>query len=257
MISIAISAFAAKLLVTQQKAQMNTSTNFPSNTTMNPGPIEKRKSGSSSRSNQLILTNTIDLHNFLRTRRSIRRFKTDPVPASVIQNILSTATYAPSAHHRQPWRFVVITDLSVKCKLADAMAQDFERDLRRDNLSLEKIQSQIKRSRSRITSAPAAILLCLDMSEMDSYPDEKRNKAEYMMAVQSVAAAGMQLLLAAHAEGLGGVWACWPLFARETIRKALNLSEAWEPQGMFFVGYPEDIPDVRERKHLRETTIFK
>ena len=84
------------------------------------------------------------------------------------------------------------------------MAQDFERDLRRDNLPPEKIQAQLKCSRERITSAPAAILLCLDMSEMDSYPDEKRNKAEYMMAVQSTAAAGMQLLLAAHAEGLGG-----------------------------------------------------
>lgn len=131
------------------------------------------------------------------------------------------------------------------------MAIDFERDLTRDGLSPEKIQSQIKRSKERITSAPLAILLCLDMSEMDSYPDEKRSKAEYMMAVQSVAAAGMQLLLAAHAEGLGGVWACWPLFAQETIRKTLNLSESWEPQGMFFVGYPTDIPEARERKPLQ------
>ena len=138
----------------------------------------------------------------------------------------------------------------VKTKIADAMARDFERDLRRDNLPPEKIQSQLKRSRDRITSAPVAILLCLDMSEMDWYPDEKRNKAEYMMAVQSVAATGMQLLLAAHAEGLGGVWACWPLFAQETICKALNLSEAWEPQAMFFVGYAQDFPEPRERKPL-------
>src|SRR6185436_19773748 len=200
-------------------------------------------------------TSTIDLHHFLRTRRSIRRFKSDPVPDSVIQNMLTTATFAPSAHNRQPWRFVIVTDFSVKAKLAEAMAADFERDLTRDGLSPDKIQAQIRRSKERITSAPAAILLCLDMSEMDSYPDEKRNKAEYMMAVQSVAAAGLQLLLAAHAEGLGGVWACWPLFAQETIQKTLNLSETWEPQGMFFVGYPEIIPALRERKSLDEITI--
>ncbi len=150
-----------------------------------------------------------------------------------------------------------MTDPDVKTQLADAMAQDFERDLRRDNLPPEKIQAQIKRSRDRITSAPAAILLCLDMSEMDSYPDEKRNRAEYMMAVQSAAAAGMQLLLAAHAEGLGGVWACWPLFAQETIRATLNLSDSWEPQGMFFIGYSEVIPVARERKPFQEITIFK
>jgi coenzyme F420-0:L-glutamate ligase / coenzyme F420-1:gamma-L-glutamate ligase len=149
----------------------------------------------------------------------------------------------------------VITDTAVKTQLADAMAQDFERDLRRDNLPPEKIQAQLKRSRERITSAPAAILLCLDMSEMDSYPDEKRNRAEYMMAVQSTAAAGMQLLLAAHAEGLGGVWACWPLFAQDTIRTTLKLSDSWEPQGMFFIGYSEVIPDARERKSIDDIAI--
>jgi len=201
------------------------------------------------------LTNTTDLHTFLRTRRSIRRFKTDPVADSVIQSILTTATYAPSAHHRQPWRFIVIKDVSVKTRLADAMAKDFERDLKRDGLSSEKIQAQIKRSKERITSAPVAILLCLDLSEMDVYPDTKRNQAETMMAVQSVAASGLQLLLAAHAEGLGGVWACWPLFVQKTISKTLKLPENWEPQGMFFVGYPTDIPPLRERKPLYEITI--
>jgi len=149
-----------------------------------------------------------------------------------------------------------VTDLSVKTQLADAMALDFERDLKRDGLSQEKIQAQIKRSKERITSAPVAILLCLDVSEMDSYPDEKRQQAERMMAIQSVAAAGLQLLLAAHAEGLGGVWACWPLFAQETVREALNLPEKWEPQGMFFVGYSESIPEGRERKNIGNISIF-
>jgi coenzyme F420-0:L-glutamate ligase/coenzyme F420-1:gamma-L-glutamate ligase len=203
----------------------------------------------------LTLTTT-DLHNFLRTRRSIRRFKPDTVPASVIQTILSTATYAPSAHNRQPWRFVVVTDLSVKIQLADAMADDFERDMLRDGVSPEKIQAQIKRSKERITSAPVAILLCLDMSDMDSYPDEKRQKAERTMAMQSVAAAALQLLLAAHAEGLGGVWVCSPLFAQETIQKVLNLSEAWEPQGMFFVGYPDELPKTKQMKALDSLVII-
>ncbi|HET8562382.1 MAG TPA: nitroreductase family protein [Candidatus Binatia bacterium] len=199
---------------------------------------------------------TADLHDFLRSRRSIRRFKPDPVPDSVIQNLLKTATYAPSAHNRQPWRFVVLKEVSVKAQLADAMARDFERDSLRDGLSREKIQPQLKRSKERITSAPAVILLCLEMSEMNAYPDEKRRKAEYSMAVQSVAAAGLQLLLAAHAEGLGGVWACWPLFAQETIQRALNLPESWEPQGIFFVGYPDEGPKARERKSLQEIAVF-
>jgi F420 biosynthesis protein FbiB-like protein len=187
----------------------------------------------------------------LRTRRSIRRFKPEPVSDSVIQSVLSTATYAPSAHNRQPWRFVVVTDLSVKTRLAEAMAEDFERDLRRDGVAPEKIQAQIKRSRERIGTAPLVILLCLDMSEMDAYPDAKRQQAERTMAMQSVAAAGLQLLLAAHAEGLGGVWVCSPLFTQETIQKTLNLSKAWEPQGMFFVGYADELPKEKAMKDIQ------
>jgi F420 biosynthesis protein FbiB-like protein len=192
----------------------------------------------------------------LRTRRSARRFKPDPVPDSILQNILSTATYAPSAHNRQPWRFCVVTDLSIKTRLADAMAEDFERDLLRDGVAPEKIQIQIKRSKDRITSAPVLILLCLDMSEMDTYPDDKRQRAERTMAMQSVAAAGLQLLLAAHAEGLGAVWVCSPLFTQETIQKTLNLPETWEPQGMLFVGYALENPEPRERKSLESISLF-
>lgn len=131
------------------------------------------------------------------------------------------------------------------------MAIDFEHDLTRDGISPEKIQAQIKRSKERLISAPVAILLCLDMSEMDSYPDVKRQQAERMMAIQSVAAAGLQLLLAAHAESLGGVWVCSPLFAQETIQKTLNLSEKWEPQGMFFIGYSDELPKTKEMKEMQ------
>lgn len=184
----------------------------------------------------------------------MRRFKPDPVPDSVIQDILSTATYAPSAHNRQPSRFVVVTDISLKALLAHAMTVDFERDLLRDGVAPEKIRAQVKRSKDRLTSAPVVILLCLDMSEMDCYPDAKRQGTERTMAVQSVAAAGLQLLLAAHAEGLGGVWVCSPLFTQETIRKTLDLPEAWEPQGMFYVGYAEGLPKNKEMKSLQTLT---
>jgi coenzyme F420-0:L-glutamate ligase / coenzyme F420-1:gamma-L-glutamate ligase len=202
------------------------------------------------------LTTTPDLHAFLRTRRSIRRFKTDRVPDSVLRSILHTATFAPSAHNRQPWRFIVLTNSSAKQHLSDSMAEEFQRDLEKDNLSSEEIIKRVNRSRERITGAPVVVILCLDMSEMDEYPDTRRKKAEYIIATQSAANAGMQLLLAAHAEGLGGVWVCSPMFAQETVQKALNISTTWEPQAMFLLGYPVEIPALRERKKLEEVVIF-
>jgi len=193
-----------------------------------------------------------DLHTFLRTRRSIRRFKTDPVPDSVLKEILHTATFAPSAHHRQPWRFVVLTESNAKHHLAESMADEFQQDLEKDKLPRQEIERRVDKSRQRITSAPVVVILCVEMSEMDNYPDARRRNAEYIIATQSAANAGMQLLLAAHAEGLGGVWVCSPMFAQEIVQTALDISKSWEPQAMFLLGYPVEIPELRARKPLEE-----
>jgi coenzyme F420-0:L-glutamate ligase/coenzyme F420-1:gamma-L-glutamate ligase len=176
------------------------------------------------------------------------------VPDAVIEQIITTATYVPSAHHRQPWRFAVLTDLSSREKLAEAMGREFERDLEMDGISPAELEKKVKRSRQKIRSAPAIIILNTDITEMDVYPDERRNKAEHLMATQSVANAGMQLMLAAHAEGLGSVWICSPLFAQETVKRALDLPETWEPQAMIFLGYADEAPQPRARKTLQEIT---
>jgi coenzyme F420-0:L-glutamate ligase/coenzyme F420-1:gamma-L-glutamate ligase len=202
------------------------------------------------------MTGINSLHEFLRTRRSVRRFKPDPVPDSVIERLLTTASYAPSAHHRQPWRFVVVT-AAAKARLADAMSVDFQRDLTKDGVAPEEISRQVARSKSRIQAAPVVVVVCMDTKQLDEYPDALRRQAERTMAIQSVAAAGLQLLLAAHAEGLGGVWVCSPLFAPRAARKALRIQNSWDPQGMCFVGYPEVIPAARERKPLEEITVVQ
>lgn len=132
------------------------------------------------------------------------------------------------------------------------MAEKFQQELENDNLSPEEISKRVSRSRARILSAPVVIILSVDMSDMDIYPDERRNKAEYLMATQSTANAGMQLLLAAHAEGLGSVWVCSPLFAQDTVQTVLNLPKTWEPQAMYFLGYPEETPQAKERKSIKE-----
>ncbi len=137
------------------------------------------------------------------------------------------------------------------------MEVEFVRDLTKDRQTPEEIQKRIQRSRLRIMQAPLVVILCMDMSEMDKYSDARRNFAEQSIATQSAANAGMQLLLAAHAEGLGGVWVCSPMFAQDTVRQALNLPVAWEPQALFLLGYPAEKPVVRERKSLEDISIFR
>jgi F420 biosynthesis protein FbiB-like protein len=136
------------------------------------------------------------------------------------------------------------------------MGAAFRQDLLADGHAPEKVEASVDRSQQRILSAPAAILLCLDMKLGDVYPDPARQQAEYLMGVQSVALAGGTLLLAAHAEGLGGVWVCAPLFARNAARRALELPVEWEPQGLIFLGYPEKTPDIRPRVPLATVTRY-
>lgn len=132
------------------------------------------------------------------------------------------------------------------------MAAEFERDLQKDGLAQEIVTRRVQKSKERINSAPIVVILCLDMSEMDNYPDARRQHAEHLIATQSVANAGLQLLLAAHAEGLGGVWVCSPIFAQAIVQTALNLEKNWEPQAMLLIGYPLEIPEVRPRKPIEE-----
>lgn len=196
------------------------------------------------------------LHEFLRTRCSIRSFRPERVSEPAIERMLLSAAHAPSAHNRQPWRFCTISSLEVKQRLAEAMAADFRRDLASDGASEDRIETQIKRSYQRVISAPLVIILSMDMGGMDNYPDARRAAAERTMAVQSVAAAGTQLLLAAHAEGLGGVWVCSPLFAPKAVRETLKLPMGWEPQAMFFIGYPAAFPPPKERKALKDISML-
>lgn len=200
------------------------------------------------------MSQTENNQEFLRSRRSVRHFLPRLVPEKVLERILETTTYAPSAHNCQPWRFVIIQSLEARSRLADQLGAAFRDDLLADGLSEPQAYPKIERSRRRLLEAPLVIILCLDTTEIDVYPDEKRQAAEHTMAVQSVALAGGTLLLAAHAEGLGGVWMCAPLFAPEAVRQALPLPSGWEPQSMLLIGFPLDIPEIRPRKPVSEVS---
>jgi len=198
----------------------------------------------------LILTRE-DLHTFLRTRRSVRRFKAEPIADSVIERILTTTTFAPSAHNRQPWRFAVVTTSVVKQKLGKALTAKMRADMQAEGAPDAEIEKRVTNSLRRIDEAPVIIVLCRDVTDVRADTPE-----EAIMGIQSVAAAGMQLLLAAHAEGLGANWICWPLYAQKETQAALSLPDTWEPQAMVIVGYPAENPEAKDKKHLEEVVRF-
>ena len=182
----------------------------------------------------------LDFDALARSRRAIRRYSDRPVAPALVARLLETATWAPSAHNRQPWRFAVLSAADGKERLARAMGARLRADRSADGDPPEAIERDVARSHARITGAAVLIVVCLSMEDMDRYPDALRSDHERTMAVQSVAMAAQTLWLAAHAAGLGACWLCAPLFVPDLVRDTLALPADWEPQGLLTLGWPAE-----------------
>lgn len=196
-------------------------------------------------------------YSLITSRRSIRRYQPAPLDGEVIDRLLSAAAWAPSAHNRQPWRFAVVTGSKDKERLASQMGARLRADRTRDGDPAEAVESDVRRSYTRITSAPCAIVVCLTMEDMDVYPDERRAAAEQLMAVQAVALAIENLLLAAAVEGLAACWMCAPLFCQDTVAGALDLPATWQAQGLITLGYPASRGKEPVRRPLDGLVVWK
>lgn len=194
-----------------------------------------------------------EVYEAIKGRRSVRVYDGRVVPKEVLSRIFEAARWAPSAHNAQPWRFIIIEEPEVKKRLIDAMSNAWLRDLKRNGIPERKASKIVEdECVRRFTGSPALIVVCLSMRGMDVYPDERRRRAEYIMAVQSLAAAIQNILLAIHVEGLGACWVCAPLFCQDTVRSVLKLPEDFEPQAIITLGYPTEKPSPPPRKPLNE-----
>ena len=150
------------------------------------------------------------------TRRSIRKFTGKPIPDNLIRIILEAGMFAPSARNQQPWHFIVINDKSLKNRLMKAHPYA-----------------------SMLSEAPSAILVCGD-TDLELSPG-------YWPI--DCAAATQNILLAAHAHGLGGVWlGVQPRQERkDAIREIFKLPLNIQPFALIALGYPGESKNKPER----------
>jgi len=157
------------------------------------------------------------------TRRSIRRYTGQKVSDELIKEILQAAMSAPSTGNGQPWHFVIIDDRRI----------------------FEEIQ-KFHHYASMLKKAPLAILVCVD-----------RNVNQEGFIVQDGSAATENLLLAAHAKGLGAVWlGIYPLEERiAAMRKLLALPDTILPLALISIGYPAE--KIRGQDRFKPARIHK
>ena len=154
----------------------------------------------------------MDVLEAIHTRRSIRAYQNKPVPEELIQKLLATAMQAPSARNQQPWQFVVIDNRATLAKIPPFMP-----------------------NAAMAGNAPLAILVCGDLS-LEKSPG-------YWMV--DCAAAVENMLLAAHALGLGAVWCgVYPREARmDGLRQLIGLPKNVIAHSLVVLGYAaEQVP---------------
>jgi coenzyme F420-0:L-glutamate ligase/coenzyme F420-1:gamma-L-glutamate ligase len=191
-------------------------------------------------------------------RRSVRQFSPRPVERALVEEVIAAACLAPAPHHSRPWRFVILSSSDARARLAEAMGERWRQDLESDGVAKERIRQLLNRSRARLAAAPVLILAGVAGQAQRAWPDQRRQRAEELMFVQSMGAALENLMLAAHARGLGSYWMSAPLFCPEAVRLALNLPADFQPQALIALGYPKEglrlppRPPLAVRDHIVE-----
>ena len=197
----------------------------------------------------------LDLRAIIQGRHSVRRYHDLPVSRELIEQVLEAARWAPSPHGRLPWRFAVLTRPTPKQRLADAMGDEWRRQLAMDGQDAATIELRRRRSHERILRAPAIVVPCLYLADLDVYPDADRNAAEATMAIQSLGCAVQNMLLMAYQLGLDGGWMCAPLFCPHVVGGALDLDPALTPHALITLGYAAADPARRERLPLEQLVV--
>jgi nitroreductase len=152
----------------------------------------------------------VDFYEVVRTRRSIRSYRPDPVPDDVLKRVLEAARISPSGSNRQPWKFIIVKNKELKRKLAVAC-----------------------HNQMFIAEAPIVIVAC-------GY-NIHWNRGEYMGDLSmliDVSIAFTHLILAARAEGLGTCWI--GSFSNKEVKEILRIPEDVNVVAITPLGYPKD-----------------
>lgn len=180
----------------------------------------------------------MDAYDAITGRRSLRQFDSRPIARPLLHKLLYAACLAPAPHHTLPWRFVVLETDESREQLSDGMGATWRRDLEGDGVDAERIDALLARSRRQIVEAPALVLGCLVSEGLRRWPDERRQRAEWGMAVQSMGCALENIMVAAQNEGLASFWISAPSFCPEAVRDALDLPVGYDAQALVALGYP-------------------
>ncbi|MBD2847021.1 nitroreductase [Paenibacillus sp. IB182496] len=187
----------------------------------------------------------MELIEAIRTRRSIGRVKPDPVPCSLIEDILEAAVWAPDHFHAEPWRFFVMEGEG-RSVLGEAYAQialQQQPDLPEGEQAAVREKHHAKAQRAPVVIAVGAVL-----------PEEGDVRRREELAATH--AAVHNLLLAAHSKGLGAIWRSGEPMYDVRMKQAFGLAAKDEIVALVYLGYPAFEPKTPPRAPAADKTVW-
>jgi nitroreductase len=175
------------------------------------------------------------------TRHSIAKVKPDPVAHETIEKLLQAAVQAPNHYRVRPWRFVVLTG-----KSREALGEVMALSLKRKNPDMPEAGLELERAKP--LRAPVLIAVGVD-KPVDPRVLEIEN-------ICAAAAAAENLLLAAHAVGLGAMWRTGPAARDPEVKKFLGFEPDQQIISFIYIGYPDLAAPLAERPSYEDRTIW-
>jgi nitroreductase len=188
----------------------------------------------------------MDVIHAIETRRSIGRVKQDPVPRDLIERILESAVHAPNHRITEPWRFHVFTGKG-RGELARVRAEIARLQAEAEGEDEELAAGRISRERKKAFRAPVVVAVICESG---------RDEVETLENYAACAAAVQNMLLTAHALGLGAMWRTGPVAYHEHMREFLDLEEGDKVVAHLYLGFPDMGERPRRRAPAKEKTVW-
>ncbi|MGR7946446.1 nitroreductase family protein [Paenibacillus sp. M.A.Huq-81] len=189
--------------------------------------------------------NTVGVLDAIQSRRTIGRVKPDPVAREIVEELLSAASWAPSHHNTQPWRFIVMTG-DGRGRLGEGYARVAA--AQSPELEGHELEEKLKKERTKAYRSPVVIAAICSPSD-----DPRAVYAEELAAAQ---AAVQNALLAAHAYGLGAIWRSGAPMYDKLMKESLGLQGEEEIVAFIYLGYPDMTAPEPKRTPVQDKLIW-
>jgi|YelNatPaOPRAMG01_1025707.scaffolds.fasta_scaffold06034_1 nitroreductase len=198
-----------------------------------------------------------DFFSVVGSRASVRRFRPDPLPDDAVRSIIWAATRAPTAGGRENWLFVVVKSESVRREVHRLLIESHTMyAMKIARMAPERVEKWRRAMEEGMYLAPLYIAIYIDLRKLTSGGSRDINDAEFLMEVQSAAAAMENAILAAWNLGIGSVWLGVPLLLEEEFNKLLKPPPEHKLMGILALGYPAEEPKPRNRKPVESISMM-